>query len=201
MKTNTFRNKAVAFALAASLPASAQTAAQLKQENARLKAQIEALQAQGCQPSRSAGNDWNQDGVSARIDAIRPGLNNHGDARITVTVTLRNTTARPIVLNYKSRSFSLVDDVGYEYSTHAYGGSVKGIPTADSTADTTAVIGAGASRTVTFIAARGMNRGQSMGGRFDMNATFIQVEDLGQGQVRKVRDFAIAFTNVPASRP
>lgn len=186
--------------LAATAPANAQSQTQLRQENARLKAQIEALQSRQCDPGSTNGpGGWNGDGLSARIDSIRPGLNNHNDARISVTVTLRNTTSLPIALNYQSRSFSLVDDFGYQYSTHLYGGSVKGIPTANSEADTTAIIGPGSSRTVTFIAARSMNRGQTTGRHFDMNATFIQVEDLGQGRVRKVRDYPIAFTDVRAS--
>ena len=191
----------LAFALACALPASAQSADQLRQENARLKARIEALQSQRCDPdSTSATGSWSGDGLHARIDSIRPGLNNHNDARISVTVTLRNTTSTPMALNYQSRSFSLVDDIGYQYSTHLYGGSVKGIPTANSSAaDTTAILGPGSSRTVTFIAARSMDRGQTVGRRFDLNATFIQVEDLGQGRVRKVRDYPVAFTNVIAS--
>ena len=187
-------------AVSAAIPASAQSITELKQENVRLKARIEALQSQQCGPGSTKGpGSWNGNGVSARIDSIRPGLNNHNDARISVTITLRNTTSMPMALNYQSRSFSLVDEFGYQYSTHSYGGSVKGIPTANSQADPTAIIGPGASRTVTFIAARSMNRGQTIGSRFDMNATFIQVEDLGQGRIRKVRDFPVAFTNAPAS--
>ena len=187
--------------VAGMLPANAQSLSQLRQENARLKAQVEALQSQQCGAGYTSNpGTWNGDGLSARIDSIRPGLDNHNDARISVTITLRNTTSRPMALNYQSRSFNLVDDIGYQYSTHLYGGSVKGIPTANSsTADTTAILGPGASRTVTFIAARSMNRGQTMGRRFDMNATFIQVEDLGQGRVRKVRDYPVAFTDVRAS--
>ena len=44
-----------------------------------------------------------------------------------------------------------------------------------------------------------MRPGQTPGTRFDINATFGQYEDLGQGRVRKVRDFPVAFTNVAAS--
>ena len=201
MPTSTFRLSLLVLALTIALPASAQSLSQLTQENARLKARIEALQSQRCDPeSTTVPGSWNGDGLHARIDSIRPGLNNHDDARISVTITLRNTTSTPMALNYESRSFSLVDDVGYQYSTHSYGGSVKGIPTASSSAaDTTAILGPGSSRTVTFIAARSMNRGQTIGRRFDMNATFIQVEDLGQGRVRKVRDYPVAFTDVRAS--
>lgn len=200
MNLKTFHYSILFVALTMAIPANAQSVTDLRQENARLKAQIKALQSQQCDPESTNGpGSWNGDGVSARIDSIRPGLNNHNDARISVTITLRNTTSMPMALNYQSQSFSLVDEFGYQYSTHSYGGSVKGIPTANSEADPTAIIGPGASRTVTFIAARSMNRGQTTGRRFDMNATFIQVEDLGQGRVRKVRDYPVAFTDVRAS--
>ncbi|TXH65320.1 MAG: hypothetical protein E6Q81_02085 [Thermomonas sp.] len=199
MPPSTFHRLLLALALIIAMPASAENVAQLKQENTRLRAQVEMLQGQNCGSSMPAGTDWSGDGLTARIDTIRPGVNNHNDARITVTVTLRNTTTRPMALNYQSRSFNLVDDAGYQYLTHMHGGTVTGIPTANSSADTTAIISPGGSRTVTFVAARSMNRGQTIGNRFDMNATFIQVEDLGQGKVRKVRDFQIAFTNMPAS--
>ncbi len=64
------------FALAVlsfSLPASAQNMSQLKQENARLKAQIEMLQAQDFGASPRAGHDWKQGDLSATIDTIRVG--------------------------------------------------------------------------------------------------------------------------------
>ena len=203
MKNTFSAGASLAFLLtvASIAPANAQGPDQLRQENARLKARIEALQSQRCDPdSTTATGSWSGDGLHARIDSIRPGLNNHDDARISVTITLRNTTSTPMALNYQSRSFSLVDDVGYQYSAHLYGGSVKGIPTANSSsADTTAILGPGSSRTVTFIAARSMKRGQTIGRRFDMNATFIQIEDLGQGRVRKVRDYPVAFTDFRTS--
>ena len=115
-------------------------------------------------------------------------------------MTLRNTGSEPMVLNYETNSLSVTDDNGYNYDIFNDGDQIKGIPTTKySRVDTSAVIMPGASRTVTFIAARSMRPGQTPGARFDINATFGQYEDLGQGRIRKVRDFPVAFTNVGTS--
>lgn len=52
---------------------------------------------------------------------------------------------------------------------------------------------------MTFSTARVMRDGETPGGLFDLNASFIQIEDMGQGRIRKVRDYSVGFTNVPAS--
>lgn len=186
--------------LSFSLPASAQNVSQLKQENARLKAQLEMLQAQDCGTSPRAGQNWKQGDLSATIDTIRVGgRQDRREAHITTTLTLRNTGRVPMALNYKSRSFKLVDDIGYAYELPMSKG-VAGIPTAyEHQADATAIIGPGESRTVTFSAQRTMARGETLGRTFDLNASFIQIEDQGQGKIRKVRDYSTGFTNAPAS--
>lgn len=186
--------------VALTAPANAQNLSQLKQENARLKAQIEILQAQDCGTSPRAGHDWKQGDLSATIDTIRVGgRQDRREAHITTTLTLRNTGRVPMSLNYKSRSFKLVDDLGYAYAL-PMSKSVAGIPIAyEHQADATAIIGPGESRTVTFSAQRTMARGETPGRTFDLNASFIQIEDQGQGKIRKVRDYSAGFTNVPAS--
>ena len=109
-----------------------------------------------------------------------------------------------MVLNYETNSLSVTDSNGYnyimDYERVNPEKTIKGIPaTKFARVDTSAVIMPGASRTVTFIADRKMNAGQTPGGRFDINATFGQYEDLGQGRIRKVRDYPVAFTNVTTS--
>ena len=55
MKTTLPTSLLLALAIGTSLPASAQSVSQLQQENAQLRAQIAALQAQGCAaPSTAA---------------------------------------------------------------------------------------------------------------------------------------------------
>ena len=52
---------------------------------------------------------------------------------------------------------------------------------------------------MTFSTARVMRDGETPGRLFDLNASFIQIEDMGQGRIRKVRDYSVGFTNIRAS--
>lgn len=196
------RSRAIllSFALAVSSPACAQSAAQLKQENARLKAQIETLQAQDCGRTSSDGNEWKQGSLGATIDAIRVGgRQDRREAHITITLTLRNLGNAPMAINYKSRSFKLADDLGNAYALPISKG-VAGIPIAyEHQADATALLTPGETRKVTFSAVRTMAKGEKPGRVFDLNASFIHIEDMGQGRIRKVHDYSAGFTNVSAS--
>lgn len=205
MKTKCIAKLLLSLALAACLPVSAQSTAQLKQENERLKAQLQALQAQGCTPAAPVGANWANGALDARLDAIRIGrLGSSSITEVTVTMTLRNSGTTPLILNYLATSLSVTDDHGYHYEMYAEKmnptKTIKGIPTSVyNRGDTSSVLSPGASRTVTFIANRSMKNGQTPGDRFDINATFVQFEDLGQGRIRKVRDYPVAFTNVARS--
>ena len=196
-------------ALASSLPAYGQSVSRLQQDNARLRAQLEALQAQGCGIGTPADGSHRGNPLVGTIDAVRVGPATgyaSGHVAVTVVMTLRNAGNAPLALNYQKGSFSVTDDRGYQYelrhehSSTRYSQDLKGIPMATSNrADTTSVIHPGGRRTVTFIGTRYMKDGQTPGHRFDINATFVALEDLGQGSVRKVRDFPVAFTDVRAS--
>lgn len=205
MNSKTARRGLLFLALAATLPAHAQTAAQLKQENERLRQELQALQSKCGATDQHAGARWKHDALEARLDALRVGFDSrHSRATVTATITLRNTGTTPLVLNYQFGSWMATDSHGYRYETYqeldSRDGTVKGIPVASSSqADTSAVIMPGGTRTVTIAARRTMARGQTPGDAFDLNATFVQFEDLGQGRIRKVRDFPVAFTNVGAS--
>ncbi len=195
----------VAVMLLISTPAFAQSAAQLKQENQRLKAELQALQSQ-CPSSTPAGMNWQGEALQARLDSVRMGWPKAGTVEVTVTATIRNTSPSPMIVNYLSKSMTVVDDNGYRYGTKQYSpetDSVKGIPIygqyGNRSVDTTAIISAGGTRTITFVVGRRMDSGQTPGSRLDINATFVQFEDLGQGRIRKVRDFPVAFTNATAS--
>ncbi len=189
--------------LAAALPASAQTASQLKQENQQLKAELQALQAR-CETPTSPGTSWKGQALEARIDTLRVGIERASKVSVTIAMTLRNTGDAPMPLNYETNSLSVTDDNGYHYTMYYERvnpeKTIKGIPAATNTrADTSAVIMPGGVRTVTFITDRNTKNGQTPGTRFDVNATFGQYQDLGQGRIRKVRDYPVAFTNVSAS--
>lgn len=195
----------VALMLLISTPAFAQSVAQLKQENQRLKAELQALQSQ-CPPSTLVGMNWQGEVLQAKLDSVLVGWPKAGTVEVTITATIRNTGPSPMIVNYLSKSMSVVDDNGHRYNIKQYSpetDSVKGIPIygqyGSRSVDTTAIISAGGTRTITFVLGRRMDSGQAPGSRFDINATFVQFEDLGQGRIRKVRDFPVAFTNAAAS--
>lgn len=185
--------------------AAAQSREQLLEENRNLRAQLDA-RAQGCGPDAPRPSPQYQDGqVSATIESLRVGRARNPDSRVVVTtnVALRNTGNTPMALNYELKSFAMTDDRGYQYELRTEGfdvkESVKGIPVATRLkADPTAVLEPGESRTVTFIASRDMRPGQTPGAAFDLNATFGQYIDEGQGRIRKGRQHPVSFIGVAA---
>lgn len=198
MKTH-LRNGLLTTALLAANPAFAQSTAQLKQENAQLRAELQALQSQCALPSSSPGASWKGQTLDARIDAIRIGMN-RGRITVTTAITLQNTGPTPLILNYKWNSAVFVDSNGYQYNGDYTTNGIRGLGIAKySTADSNSAISPGESRTITFTRERYPKNGQTVGNAFDINATFVQLEDLGEGRIRQVRDFPVAFTHVPAS--
>lgn len=192
----------LAIALAANQPVFAQDITQLKRENAELKAQLEALKAQGCATSSPHDGDRAREVLSASVESIRVGRRashpGQPDGHVTITLALRNVGTRPIAMNYLSGTFRLVDEFGRDYRATLK--KASGLPTATAReADPTAVIAAGASRLITFNAFRVPSASDGVPQRFDVNATFIEIEDAGQGRIKKVRDHAIGLTDVPAS--
>jgi len=194
----------------APLHASAQSVAQLKSENADPRAQLQAMQ-QRCENPLPG----NQPGVSkagqvqAHIASLRIGPATGfapGHIAVTVVMTLTNTGSSPLALNYEKRSYALTDNNGYQYNLHnehlneAAKEDVKGIPIATpGYASTSQVLAPGQSNSVTFIAVRSMRNGQTPGTVFDVNASFGQYQDEGQGRIRKVNTYPVAFTNVSPS--
>lgn len=186
--------------------ATAQSREQLLEENRQLRAQLDGQAAKGCRPDTSKPKPYQDGAVSATVESLRVGpvQNSRNSIAVTASIALRNAGDSPLVLNYEYKTFSLTDDRGYQYELRSEGYDakqvVKGIPMANSTrADTSAVMQPGESRTVTFIATRQMKEGQTPGSSFDINATFGQYIDEGQGRIRKGRQYPVAFSSVPAS--
>ena len=182
----------------------AQTAAQLQTQINELKRDVALLKGQVDTPAThvplTGSGTWSQGSVNAVIQAIRASKSKSNKVTVTTTLTLKNTGNTPISLNYIWRSLNVVDNVGYKYESNFYSGdgSVSGIPVFSSgKGDTTAVIDPGASRTVTFTSSRNAKSGESIGGSFDINASFSQIENLGEGRIRKVRDYSVAFVGIP----
>ena len=119
---------------------------------------------------------------------------------VEVTIRIRNSGSQPIPLNYNQKSFSLVDDHGYEYKlyhendTNHFADDIKGISMATtSAAGTDDVVAPGQTLTVTFLPVRYMRNGETVGSRFDVHATFGAYEDIGQGRIRRIRNYPVAF--------
>lgn len=192
-----------ALLVAAAAPAQSQSA--LEQENQRLRAQIQTMQQSGCTAPTPETTAWRDNQLAASVTAIRlgpKGPNYRNTIVATVSIEVRNTGNEPLPLNYEKGSFSLTDSHGYTYKLQDYDeyDSVKGIPVANTNrADPRQPLMPGQASTVTFLAQRSMGGGQTPGGHFDINATFGAYRDEGQGRVRKVRTFPVAFTNIAGS--
>ena len=122
---------------------------------------------------------------------------------VTTTIRIRNNGASPVALNYKLHSFNATDSRGYGYKLHGTSGSstnvrgVTGMATSNSTrADTSGVLRPGQVQNVTFLGVRYMRDGETPGESFDINVTFSAFEDMGQGRIRRVNDFPVAFIGV-----
>lgn len=169
----------------------------LKRENEQLKAQLAELQAKCAAGEGSAvAGEQRVGDLRFAISSIRTAYD--GGMRLaTVTVRIRNLGAQPVALNYQQGSLSLVDDLGYRYDGQR---RVSGIATATpSRAGVDDVILPGNTLPVTFEMWRiSSNEGETIGQRFDINATFGQFRDRGEGRVQLVRNYAVAFTGVPA---
>lgn len=195
----------IGLGLCIATPALAQQGNSLEQENARLRAELQALQ-QRQGGTTSAPVTVQGAALEGSIASLRLGQATgytKGTVALTVMLALRNTGNVPLTLNYEQNSFAATDNHGYQYrlyhehlSDKAYAQDIKGIPMATrSRAGTSQILAPGQSLNVTFIATRYMRDGQTPGSHFDIQATFGQYQDEGQGRIRKLRDFPVAFTN------
>lgn len=179
------------------VPAHAQSADALRRENAQLRAQLDALNQRCGVPAPDNTGALERFGdIEARLDSIRAGERGRGTMQVTVTMTLRNVSSQPMVLNYEHGSFNATDSNGYGY--RLFGGqgkhNVKGIPIASGNqVDPSFTLLPGRSSPVTFIAQRVMSEGQTVGNRFDISSSFGQYQDLGQGRLRRMQTFPVSF--------
>jgi len=120
---------------------------------------------------------------------------------VTATIRIRNNGTSPVALNYKRRSYNVTDSRGYGYALYRehYTGvaGVTGMAVSDEKrADTSGVLRPGQTQNVTFFAVRYMRDGETTGETFDINTTFSSFEDMGQGRIRRINDFPVAFIGV-----
>lgn len=199
----------IASTLLPATAALAQDSAALKREIARLQAEL-AQQKASCHagPPAGAASGQRVGDLSFSVPSVRVGQATgsvKGTISVTTTISIRNDGKAPIALNYNSRSFGVVDDKGYEYripNEYLHGGNarfIKGLSIATSTkADTRDVLSPGQEVLVTFIAQRFMRDGEAPGNGFNINTSFGEYADEGEGRVRHVRDYPVGFLGVAA---
>lgn len=195
--------------------AHAQDTATLKRENAKLISELAKLRNQSGAGSAtpiggtSLGAEQRVGDLGFSVLSLRTGAaTGYAGSHVAVTTTVRITNAGkvPVSLNYNQRTFGLVDDHGYEYkldneeSSVYFGKSVKGIAMATSSrASAHDLLQPGQSQSVTFIAIRHMRDGQTVGSAFDLNVTFGQYQDVGEGRIRALRTYPAAFVGLSRS--
>ena len=171
--------------MAIAAPVCAQSNEQLKLENAELRARLTQQEGQQAQP------------LTYSIQSVRKQENAKGPSHLVITVQISNQSRAPLALNYLSRSMSLVDDHGLSYSPTQNYGHIKGIPVAQNRADPTINLPPGGSLTFVIDATRYLKKGERMGSSFDLLLTLGQFVHNAKGQIIKVRDFPVSFTNAP----
>jgi hypothetical protein len=180
----------------------------LQQENASLRAELAQVRA-SCTAAGNAGpavaGEQRVGDLAFSVVSLRTGASDFmsGGSAVTLTVRIHNNGSQPVSLDYNQRTFGLVDDHGYEYKLYDentpsfIGKDVKGIPMAtESAVSVSNVLQPGQDQNVTFIALRFMRNGETVGSRFDLNVTFGQYADLGQGRAKHVRDYPFAAIGV-----
>lgn len=167
-------------------PAFAQTADDLKRENEALRARLAQIEGQQTQL------------LTYAIKSVRAQPARSGPSHLVVTVEVRNRSTQPLALNYLGRSIKLVDNNGLAYSPTQNYGKIHGIPVASETrADATPNLPAGGTLTFVFDATSYLKNGERMGSAFDLFFTLGQFGHNAQGQIVKVQDHPVSFTNVP----
>lgn len=166
--------------------AHAQTAEQLKRENAELKARLAQQEKPSTQP------------LAITIQSVRNQEKTSGASHLIITLQIRNQTNEPIALNYLGRSISLVDNYGNSYSPTQNYGKIHGIPVATETlADATPNLPPGGTITMVIDATKYLKNGERMGSEFDLNLMLGQFVATAPGKIRKVRDYPVSFQRQP----
>lgn len=120
-------------------------------------------------------------------------------SRATITLSIRNQGAQTVFLNALKGSAVLTNDLGYRWQ-EGYNGSVTGLDVAEKTrASLNNPIEPGAELRVQYSLRYTVMPGQSIGASYDFAAGFESLEDLGEGRLRKLREYSVAFTDVQRS--
>lgn len=120
-------------------------------------------------------------------------------SRATLTLSIRNQGPQTIFLNALGGSAVLTNDLGYRW-LESGNASVRGLDVAEKTrASLNNPIEPGAELRVQYTLRYLVLPGQSIGASYDFVAGFESLQDLGEGRLRKLREYAVAFTDVQRS--
>lgn len=141
--------------------------------------------------------------LSFRITSLRVSRPNDPATRsltmATVTLSIRNQGAQTVFLNALKGSAVLTNDLGYRWQ-EAGSGSVRGIDQADKTrASLNNPIEPGTELRVQYSLRYSALPGRTIGAVYDFAAEFESLEDLGEGRLRKLREYSVAFTDLQRS--
>lgn len=141
--------------------------------------------------------------LSFRITSLRVSQrNNLGNSTAAAAVSIRNRGTNPVSLTYLDDSAAMTDDHGYSWKDAVdVNRNTSGIAlTAYNGASLETVVDPGSAIGITLPMTFAMNDGQSPGASFDMQATFISYEDLGQGRLRRLRAYPVSFVGLQPNK-
>lgn len=183
-----------------SLTTSSAFAESLATENARLKAELAQLKkvcdsGQPGNPGQGQKGEVRVGDLGFTVVSLRTSRINY--VYVYSTVRVVNYGKQSIALNYISQSYSIVDNLGYKYEIDG-AKAVKGISKANAhTASVNDIVLPGDAISISFEAKRMPKDGQTVGQKFDIGLTLASFEDLGEGRIRKIRTYPVAFVGVP----
>lgn len=130
----------------------------------------------------------------AQVASEQPQKNNH---RVRVAVRFRNVSNQPVILAYQQRSGKMLDNYGQPYTVDwRYNEHVSGIgQTSRQKADPHFALSPGESRTASFTYSRYVGK-SAVGTVFSPEIVVEQLEILPSQQIRSVREYALAFSNL-----
>jgi hypothetical protein len=120
---------------------------------------------------------------------------------VRLTLRIRNVSAEPVILAYKSRSGQVIDDRGNRFANEgSRTDRVHGIGlVTNRSADPQFVLRPGEARTASFENTLGIYRNTVLGTVYSYDLVLEQLEVLPSNQVRSLREFAIGFQNLQPS--
>lgn len=141
--------------------------------------------------------------LSFRITSLRVSQrNNLGNSVAAAALSIHNRGTKPVSLTYVDDSAAMTDDHGYTWKDAVdVNRNTSGIAlTAYNGASLESVIDPGSAIGITLPMAFAMNDGQTPGASFDMQATFVSYEDLGQGRLRRLRTYPVSFVGLQPNK-